>query len=64
MLKQLDITLCYVTECLRNVAEANGGMKTVAEKAHLNRESLYRCHAGAILKYEPSLTCCMELDCD
>ena len=27
---------------LRNVAEANGGMKTVAEKAHLNRESLYR----------------------
>jgi probable addiction module antidote protein len=27
---------------LRNVADANGGMKTVAEKAHLNRESLYR----------------------
>lgn len=27
---------------LRNVAEANGGMKSVAEKAHLNRESLYR----------------------
>lgn len=27
---------------LRNVAEANGGMKTIAEKAHLNRESLYR----------------------
>jgi len=27
---------------LRNIAEANGGMKMVAEKAHLNRESLYR----------------------
>lgn len=27
---------------LRNLAEANGGMKAVAEKAHLNRESLYR----------------------
>lgn len=27
---------------LRNIAEANGGMKAVAEKAHLNRESLYR----------------------
>lgn len=27
---------------LRNVAEANGGMAAVAEKAHLNRESLYR----------------------
>ena len=27
---------------LRNVAEAHGGMTTVAEKAHLNRESLYR----------------------
>lgn len=27
---------------LRNIAEANGGMKTVAEKAHLNRETLYR----------------------
>lgn len=27
---------------LRNVAEASGGMKVVAEKAHLNRESLYR----------------------
>jgi probable addiction module antidote protein len=27
---------------LRNVAEANGGMKSVAEKAHVNRESLYR----------------------
>jgi probable addiction module antidote protein len=27
---------------LRNIAEANGGMKVVAEKAHLNRESLYR----------------------
>ncbi len=27
---------------LRNVAEANGGMAAVADKAHLNRESLYR----------------------
>lgn len=27
---------------LRNVAEANGGMASVADKAHLNRESLYR----------------------
>ena len=27
---------------LRNVAEANGGMAAVAEKAQLNRESLYR----------------------
>lgn len=27
---------------LRNIAEANGGMKAVAEKANLNRESLYR----------------------
>ena len=27
---------------LRNVAEANGGMGGVADKAHLNRESLYR----------------------
>lgn len=26
---------------LRNVAEAHGGMTTIAEKAHLNRESLY-----------------------
>jgi probable addiction module antidote protein len=27
---------------LRNVAEAHGGMKTVAEKANVNRVSLYR----------------------
>ena len=27
---------------LRNIAEANGGMKAVADKSHLNRESLYR----------------------
>jgi len=27
---------------LRNVAEAQGGMAAVAEKAHLNRENLYR----------------------
>lgn len=27
---------------LRNVAEAHGGMASVAEKARLNRESLYR----------------------
>ncbi len=27
---------------LRNVAEPNGGMAAVAEKAQLNRESLYR----------------------
>ena len=27
---------------LRNVAEAHGGMASVAEKAHLNRENLYR----------------------
>lgn len=27
---------------LRNIAEANGGMKAVADKAHLNRESFYR----------------------
>ncbi|NVO00232.1 MAG: putative addiction module antidote protein [Geobacteraceae bacterium] len=27
---------------LRNVAEANGGVSAVAQKAHLNRESLYR----------------------
>jgi probable addiction module antidote protein len=27
---------------LRNVAEAHGGMASIAEKAHLNRENLYR----------------------
>ena len=27
---------------LRNIAEAQGGMATVAEKAHVKRESLYR----------------------
>ena len=27
---------------LRNVAEAHGGMKSIAEKAHVNRESLYK----------------------
>lgn len=27
---------------LRNVAQAHGGMTSVAKKAHLNRESLYR----------------------
>lgn len=27
---------------LRNLAEACGGIKTVAEKSHLSRESLYR----------------------
>jgi len=27
---------------LRNIAEAEGGMAVVAEKAHLKRESLYR----------------------
>lgn len=27
---------------LRKVAEANGGVGAVADKAHLNRESLYR----------------------
>lgn len=27
---------------LRDIAEANGGMKEIARKAHLNRESLYR----------------------
>lgn len=27
---------------LRNVAEARGGMSAIAEKAHLNRENLYR----------------------
>ena len=27
---------------LRNVAEAQGGMAQLADKAHLNRESLYR----------------------
>jgi len=27
---------------LRDITEANGGIKTIAEKAHLNRESLYR----------------------
>ncbi len=27
---------------LRNVAEANGGMAVLAERAHLSRESLYR----------------------
>ncbi len=27
---------------LRNIAEARGGMATVAEKAHVPRESLYR----------------------
>lgn len=27
---------------LRNIAEAQGGMSTVAEKAHIPRESLYR----------------------
>jgi len=27
---------------LRNVAEANGGVASISEKTHLNRESLYR----------------------
>ena len=27
---------------LRNIAEAQGGIATIAEKAHLNRENLYR----------------------
>lgn len=27
---------------LRNIAEAQGGISTIAEKAHLNRENLYR----------------------
>jgi len=27
---------------LRNVAEAHGGIATISEKTHLNRESLYR----------------------
>jgi len=27
---------------LRNVAEAHGGIKCIADKAHVNRESLYR----------------------
>lgn len=27
---------------LRDIAEAKGGMKEIAQKAHLNRESLYR----------------------
>jgi probable addiction module antidote protein len=27
---------------LRNIAEADGGMSAVAEKAHIKRESLYR----------------------
>ena len=27
---------------LRNIAEAEGGMAAVAEKAHVKRESLYR----------------------
>ena len=27
---------------LRNIAEAQGGISAVAEKAHLNRENLYR----------------------
>lgn len=27
---------------LRNVAQAHGGMTSIAKKAHLNRESLYR----------------------
>jgi len=32
----------YFLKALRNVAEANGGMAKLAEKANLNRESLYR----------------------
>lgn len=27
---------------MRNVAQAHGGLSTVAKKAHINRESLYR----------------------
>jgi len=27
---------------MRNVAQAHGGMSTIAKKAHINRESLYR----------------------
>jgi probable addiction module antidote protein len=27
---------------LRHIAEAHGGISTIAEKAHLNRENLYR----------------------
>ncbi len=32
----------YFLKALRNVAEAHGGMGQLAEKANLNRESLYR----------------------
>ena len=31
---------------LRNVAEAHGGMAAIAQKANLNRESLYRMLSG------------------
>ncbi len=38
---------------LRNIAEARGGMATVAEKAHIPRESLYRMLS---LRGNPALT--------
>jgi len=50
---------------LRNIAEANGGMKAVAEKAHLNRErvSIAPCLTVGIPKSAHCLICCMGLVC-
>jgi probable addiction module antidote protein len=39
-LKDEDIHVFLLA--LRDIAEANGGIGTIARKAHLNRESLYR----------------------
>ena len=39
-IEESDLALFLLA--LRNVAEANGGMAAVSEKAKLNRESMYR----------------------
>ncbi len=53
-LKDIDFSIAYLNECLndedprlflnalRNVLEAQGGLKEAAKKADLNRENLYR----------------------
>jgi probable addiction module antidote protein len=53
-LKDPDYALGYLNECLKDeddnvfllglryVAEAHGGIRKIAEKAHLNREHLFR----------------------
>ena len=48
---------------LRNIAEANGGMKAVAEKAHLNREMYRTLSSRGNPEYARCSICCMELVC-